>query len=175
MVLPRSPGLKQRVPDPEIPGLPLDNIAKVLQRLDIDRGVTPVAPFFKGGTREAKKRLRRFIEKGLASYDAHRNQPQTDDISHISPYLHFGQISPVYLALKVQEAREGQGADRAAYLEELIVRRELALNFVWYTPDYDRYAALPEWARKTLAEHAEDPRPRCYDRETLEAAQTHDP
>jgi deoxyribodipyrimidine photo-lyase len=175
LVLPRSPGLKQRDPDPGIPGLPLDDIERVLRRLDIDHGVPAVDAFFKGGTREAKKRLRRFVENGLARYDAHRNQPQTDDISHMSPYLHFGQISPVYVALKVREAEEGQGADRAAYLEELIVRRELALNFVWYTPDYDRYAALPEWARKTLAEHAEDPRSRCYDRETLEAAETHDP
>ena len=93
----------------------------------------------------------------------------------MSPYLHFGHISPVYLAAKVREAREGQGIDRAAYLEELIVRRELALNFVWYTPDYDRYACLPDWARKTLAEHAGDDRPRVYDRETLENAATHDP
>ena len=170
LVLPRSPGLQQRVPDPEIPGLSLDNIDEVLGRLNIDRGVGPTTPFFRGGTREAKKRLRHFIENGLAHYDAHRNQPQTDDISHMSPYLHFGQLSPVYLALKVKEAREGQGIDRAAYLEELIVRRELAINYVWYTPDYDRFAALPEWARKTLAEHAADERPRCYDRETLEAA-----
>ena len=175
LVLPRSPALKQRVPDPEIPGLSLEDMADVLSRLDIDRSVAPVTPFFKGGTREAKKRLRRFISDRLARYDDHRNQPQTDDVSHMSPYLHFGQISPVYLALKIKEAREGQGIDRAAYLEELIVRRELAINFVWYTPDYDRYAALPEWARKTLAEHAPDPRPRCYDRETLEAAETPDP
>lgn len=175
LALPHAPGLKQRGSDPEIPGLSLENIEDVLSRLDIDRGVTPVAPFFRGGTREAKKRLRRFIAHGLARYDAHRNQPQTDDISHMSPYLHFGQISPVYLSLRVREAGEEQGIDRAAYLEELIVRRELALNFVWYTSDYDRYACLPDWARKTLAEHAADPRPRCYDRETLEAAKTHDP
>jgi deoxyribodipyrimidine photo-lyase len=76
----------------------------------------------------------------------------------MSPYLHFGQISPVYLALQVRDAQEGQGIDRAAYLEELIVRRELAINFVHYTPDYDRYSCLPDWARKTLAAHAGDRR-----------------
>jgi deoxyribodipyrimidine photo-lyase len=93
----------------------------------------------------------------------------------MSPYLHFGQISPVYLALQVRDAREGQGIDRAAYLEELIVRRELAVNFVYYTPDYDRCSCLPDWARKTLAEHAADRREHLYTREELEAANTHDP
>ena len=175
LTLPRSPSLKHREPDLEIPGLDLTDIERVLKRLNIDRSVGPVNVFFKGGTREAKKHLRRFIETGLRHYNDHRNQPQTDDISHMSPYLHFGHISPVYLALKVRDAREGLGIDRAAYLEELIVRRELALNFVWFTEDYDRYAGLPEWARKTLAEHAGDHRPHRYDREALEAAETHDP
>jgi deoxyribodipyrimidine photo-lyase len=175
LVLPRSPSLRQRAPDMAIPGLDLGDIGRVLRRLDIDRSVPPVDAFFKGGTREAKKHLRRFVEHRLARYSDHRNQPQTDDISHMSPYLHFGHISPVYLALKVRDARQGQGVDRAAYLEELIVRRELALNFVWYTAHYDRFAGLPGWARKTLAEHAGDRRDHCYDREALEAAATHDP
>jgi deoxyribodipyrimidine photo-lyase len=173
--LPRSPRIKHSAAGLRIPGLRLKEPARILRRLDIDRSVPPVDPFFKGGTRQAKKHLRRFIKHHLAHYNDHRNQPQTDDISHMSPYLHFGHISPVYLAAKVREAREGQGIDRAAYLEELIVRRELALNFVWYTPDYDRYTCLPDWARKTLAEHAGDDRDRIYDRETLENADTHDP
>jgi len=175
LTLPRSPSLKHREPDMEIPGLDLTDVESVLGRLDIDRSVPPVSAFFTGGTREAKKHLRQFIEARLARYNDHRNQPQTDDVSHMSPYLHFGHISPVYLALRVREARQGLGIDRAAYLEELIVRRELALNFAWYTEDYDRYAGLPEWARKTLDEHAGDHRPHLYDRETLEAADTHDP
>ena len=160
--------------DIRLEGLDLSDIDTTLAGLDIDRSVGAVTQFFKGGPGQAKKRLRRFIGQHLHQYDTNRNQPQTDDISHMSPYLHFGHISPVYLASKVREAREGQGIDRAAYLEELIVRRELALNFVWYTPDYDRYACLPDWARKTLAEHAGDDRPRLYDRETLENAATHD-
>ncbi len=158
-----------------IEGIALDDIDKVLAGLKVDRRVPPVPMFFKGGTGEAKKRLRRFIRRSLASYDRHRNQPQTDDISHMSPYLHFGQISPIYLALQVRAARQGQGIDRAAYLEELIVRRELAVNFVHYTPDYDRYTCLPDWARKTLAEHAADRREHLYRREELEEARTHDP
>ena len=175
LVLPRSPRPRQSASDLRVTGLSLKHPTRLLRRLNIDRDVSPVGKFFKGGTKEAKKRLRRFIKHHLQYYNDHRNQPQTDDISHMSPYLHFGHISPVYLAIKVREAQSGQGIDRAAYLEELIVRRELALNFVWYTPDYDRYACLPDWARKTLAEHAGDPRPRAYDRETLENAKTHDP
>ncbi len=167
---PRQPSLSLA-----LKGLDLDDIDGVVAGLKINRSVPPVQMFFKGGTGEAKKRLRRFIRHSLVNYDNHRNQPQTDDISHMSPYLHFGQISPVYLALQVRDAREGQGIDRAAYLEELIVRRELAANFVYYTPDYDRYTCLPEWARKTLAEHAADQRENLYTRKELEAAQTHDP
>jgi deoxyribodipyrimidine photo-lyase len=67
------------------------------------------------------------------------------------------------------------GIDRAAYLEELIVRRELAINFVHYTPDYDRYRCLPGWAQKTLDEHAADQREQIYDLNSLAAGETHDP
>ncbi len=159
----------------EIKGIDLSDIHKVLDRLDIDRSVLPVSHLFKGGTAEAKKRLRRFIRRHLCFYETHGNQPQTEDVSYMSPYLHFGQISPVYLALQVRRAHEGQKIDTAAYLEELIVRRELAVNFVYYTSDYDRYTCLPDWARKTLAAHVGDGRDTIYDREELENARTHDP
>ncbi|MCB2147530.1 MAG: deoxyribodipyrimidine photo-lyase [Deltaproteobacteria bacterium] len=155
--------------------LDLGAIDPILEGLAINRTVPAVTPFFKGGPGEAKKRLRRFIARHLHRYEANRNQPQTDDISHMSPYLHFGQISPVFLALQIANAPAGSPADRAAYLEELIVRRELAANFVHYTPDYDQYHCLPAWAQKTLAEHAADRREIIYDRQTLEAANTHDP
>ncbi len=166
---PRKPSLEMA-----LAGVDLTDIERVLSRLNIDRSVSPVPQWFKGGTREAKKKMRRFLSRHLAHYDAHSNQPQTDDTSHMSPYLHFGQISPVYLALQIRKSRHGLGIDRAAYLEQLIVRRELAFNFVYYTQDYDRYACLPEWARKTLAEHARDRRKTVYDRQALESAQTHD-
>ncbi len=156
-------------------GLDLSDVDAVLDGLDLDRSVGPVTRFFRGGPAEAKRRLRAFVEGRLANYDAHRNQPQTDDVSFMSPYLHFGQVSPVHVALRIREAGQGTGADRAAYLEELVVRRELAANFVRYTPDYDRYGALPQWARRTLADHAGDPRDHRYDREALAAGKTHDP
>ena len=125
---------------------------------------------FKGGTAEAKKRLKRFIAESLAVYEEHGNQPQTDDISMLSPYLHFGQISPLYVALEIQKHDP-----QSRFLEQLIVRRELAMNFVWFTPDYDRFSCLPDWAKLTLKNHAKDKREFLYSREQLEQSQTHDP
>ena len=159
-----------------VPDLDLASTAKILAGLDIDRSVAPVPHFFKGGTSEAKRRFARFLEKKIQHYDRHHNQPQTDDISHMSPYLHFGQISPVYLARQVtQLAPKAVGREnRAAYLEELIVRRELAINFAHYAPDYDAFSCIPGWARQTLAEHAKDKRAPRYTAAQLEAADTHD-
>lgn len=156
-------------------GLDLADIDGILEGLDLDRSVPAVTIFFKGGPEEARKHLQAFISHRLARYTRNRNQPQTDDISHMSLYLHFGQISPVALALAIRDASTGGQEDRDAYLEELIVRRELAVNFVHYTPDYDQYTCLPAWARKSLSEHAADKRPVVYDRQALETGQTHDP
>jgi deoxyribodipyrimidine photo-lyase len=175
LVLPHPVRPRKASLEVEVNGIDIVDIERVLAGLKIDRGVPPVSEFFKGGTGEAKKRLRHFIDRHLAHYEANRNQPQTDAISHMSPYLHFGQISPVYLALAVRDAGRGTEADRAAYLEEMIIRRELAVNFVTYTADYDRYSCLPDWARKTLDEHKPDRRDYLYTREVLEAAHTHDP
>ena len=93
----------------------------------------------------------------------------------MSPYLHFGQISPLYLALEVLKKREELQADSAAYLEQLIVRRELAMNFTHFTPDYDTFSCLPHWAKKTLFDHAFDKREHLYSTDELENARTHDP
>jgi deoxyribodipyrimidine photo-lyase len=156
---------------------PLHRPDDLLRRLDIDRSVGPVTDFFKGGTSQAKRRFRDFLQHRLQHYDAHSNQPQTDDVSGMSPYLHFGQISPLYLAMEVMR-RNPSGVGRSnveSYLEELIVRRELAVNFVYYTPDYDDYDCIPAWAKQTLAEHREDKRSHRYSRRQLAAAETHDP
>jgi deoxyribodipyrimidine photo-lyase len=175
LVLQRSRRTRRASKGIDIQGIDLADVDRALSRISVDRSVPAVSQRFRGGTREAKKRLRRFIRRHLSQYDAHSNQPQTDDVSHMSPYLHFGQISPVYVALQVSASREGLGIDRAAYLEQLIVRRELAVNFVYYTDDYDQFTCLPEWARKTLADHARDKRNPVYSRKALETAQTHDP
>ncbi len=152
-------------------GLDLTDMEAVLQNLDIDRSVAPVEEFT-GGTSEARRLLDEFIEQRLDGYDELRNEPALDHVSHMSPYLHFGQISPLTIALEVMR-RPGEGAE--AYLEELIVRRELSMNFVHYNPEYDSFQGLPDWARKTLGEHADDTREVVYSPERLEAAETDDP
>jgi deoxyribodipyrimidine photo-lyase len=166
----------------EHPGKPLEgggldplDIDDLLRPLKIDRSVGPVDAWLRGGTGEALKRFRRFLQKSLVRYQAHHNQPQTDDISAMSPYLHFGQVAPLQLALKLKKAADKEDDNAKAYLEELIVRRELAANYVFFQPDYDRYEGLPAWARKTLSEHAQDERSPAYDLGCLEAAETRDP
>jgi deoxyribodipyrimidine photo-lyase len=93
----------------------------------------------------------------------------------LSPYLHFGQISPVEVATSVAWSERGSAADREAFLEELLVRRELAVNFVHHEPRYDRWAALPDWSRASLERHARDEREHVYGLARLERAATHDP
>ena len=151
--------------------MPID-AAGLLRSLPFDRSAAPVSQFT-GGTREALRRLKRFIKNALAAYDIDRNQPQVDGTSCMSPYLHFGHVSPITVALAIKDA-DAPAAARQAYLEELIVRRELAINFVARNPHYDSLAGCPEWARKTLAEHRADPRPRFYSAAQLEQAETHD-
>ena len=157
-----------------VKGLDIENIDAVLQKLKLDRGVPPVTHFFKGGSLRARQIFKNFVHRRLANYVDNRNQPQTDDISHMSPYLHFGQISPLYLALQINRVDSGLQAARDSFLEELIVRRELAMNFAHYAPYYDSYKCLPNWARQTLAEHQKDARDYVYTRRQLENAQTHD-
>jgi deoxyribodipyrimidine photo-lyase len=95
----------------------------------------------------------------------------------MSSYLHFGQISPLTLALEVKKANRRKVGEQniESFLEELIVRRELAINFAHYTPDYDAYTCIPGWAAKTLADHTGDTRDHLYSKDELAAAKTHDP
>lgn len=153
-------------------GLDVSDVEAVLATLPLDHSVAPVARFT-GGTTAALAVFERFLQQRLRTYAENRNQPQTDDLSYMGMYLHFGQISPLYLALRLQECRDDD--NRAVFLEELLVRRELSMNFVHYTPNYDCYDCVPTWAKKTLDEHRADPRPRVYSREQLEQAKTHDP
>jgi len=144
-----------------------------LASLRIDRTVARVHRF-RGGASQARARLARFLRAGLAGYGSRRVEPGDESGSSLSPYLHFGQISALEIALAVRGSRAGTAEDREAFLEQLVVRRELAVNFVWYAPDYDRYATLPAWARETLAHHCPDGRPHVYTRAELESAATHD-
>jgi deoxyribodipyrimidine photo-lyase len=151
----------------------LTNPAALLAKLRIDHSIAPVRGLC-GGYRQARQRLDDFIAHRLDGYVARRAAPAAAMVSGLSPYLHFGQISPVEIGLAVREAAAAS-ENRLAYLEELTVRRELAINFVNMTPNYDGYDCLPQWARQSLAEHRHDRREHIYDFARLAAADTHDP
>jgi deoxyribodipyrimidine photo-lyase len=153
---------------------PIDDWRDLLDRLGVESGPEPVTHLYTGGTDSARGRLGAFIRHKLDDYDAKRSDPSLDIQSHLSAYLHFGQIGVVEVALAVAGSG-ASAADRDAFLEELIVRRELGINFVWYTPEYASYRALPGWARASLEAHKADKREFIYTAEQLEAAQTHDP
>ena len=128
---------------------------------------------FKGGTNEAKKILNFFIDNHLNHYADDRNQPQLNTISNLSPYLHFGQISSLEIALKILESAASK-EQKDVFLEELIVRRELSMNFCEFNKNYDKLEGLPNWCQQTLQKHAQDKRPFIYTKEQFEKAQTHD-
>ena len=155
----------------DIKSFVISDIDAALKKLKLDRSVKP-SPFFTGGTSHAKKRLKQFIKEKLDDYDTKRNDPLEDCQSNLSPYLHFGQISPLYIALEILKT-DSPGKD--GFLEELIVRRELSHNFLYYNRRYDDYDALPPWALRTLNYHAKDKRDYVYTQAQFENAQTHDP
>ncbi|MGA1840141.1 MAG: deoxyribodipyrimidine photo-lyase [bacterium] len=149
----------------------LMDLKRAIFQLNIDRSVERVETF-SGGTSEAKRHLDEFLKNKLDNFQDLRNDPTVDYLSHLSPYLHFGQISPLFIALKVLRTKS---PGRDAFLEELIIRRELSMNFVFYNDHYDSFNGLPEWAKKTLSKHQNDPREYTYNRDEMENAQTHDP
>jgi deoxyribodipyrimidine photo-lyase len=128
---------------------------------------------WQSGERAAARVLGQFIKTRLASYDKDRNIPTIDGQSELSPYLHFGQLSAERVALAVQASSLPHQA-KEVFLEELIVRRELAENYCFYNPLYDSTEGFPKWARRTLDEHRDDPRPYVYTRKQFELGKTHD-
>jgi deoxyribodipyrimidine photo-lyase len=145
----------------------------LLDRVAVSARVPPVADR-EGGTSAARARLRAFVRHRLHGYASSRNEPARDGTSGLSPYLHFGQVGPREVALAV-EASGAPAEDRQAFLEEFIVRRELAVNFVRFNPRYDRLEGCERWARATLERHRGDERPWLYPASRLESAETHDP
>jgi deoxyribodipyrimidine photo-lyase len=149
----------------------VEDVDKALSKLQIDRTVKKVSTLH-GGTEEARKHLDVFIDEKLEHYAELRNDPALDYLSLMSPYLHFGQISPLFIALRVLRT---QSSGKEAYLEELIVRRELSINFVFYNDRYDSFESVPDWAKKSLKTHQKDKRDYPYTRQELEQGRTHDP
>lgn len=150
--------------------IPHINWQSVHAELRVDRSV-PEVDWKTPGEDAASKTLEWFIRDGLADYPVKRNDPSLDGQSNMSPYLHFGQISAQRIALEIKN----RGIEAPEYLEELIVRRELADNFCLYNAEYDNPAGFPDWAKKTLSIHDKDIRPIIYTLEEFEQAQTDDP
>jgi deoxyribodipyrimidine photo-lyase len=161
----------------ELPFAPLDldaaSLPALLASLPIDHTVGPVAAF-PGGSAEARARLEGFVARRLARYPEQQSHPDDAARSSLSPYLHFGMISPREIALRVRSSTAPL-ASREAFLEQLLVRRTLSFNLARENPSHRSLAALPSWAAQTLARHEGDPRPQLYAREQLEAAATADP
>jgi len=134
----------------------------------------PLLALFSPGEDAARAALEHFISRGLAGYAKNRNDPSLDGQSGLSPWLHFGMV-PAQRAALAAMASTAPSEDKEAFLEELIVRRELSDNFCLHHQEYDSTACYPDWAKKTLASHAADPRPWLYARASLEAGETHDP
>jgi deoxyribodipyrimidine photo-lyase len=150
----------------EIPGL--------IAVCEIDHGVAPSFSY-RGGRSEAERALDRFLDARLRRYAREKNEPAARATSELSPYLHAGYMSSLEVALAVHARSIEDKTASEEFLEELIVRRELAFNFARYARDPQAFAELPEWPRNTLTSHAGDPRDPLHSREQFERAETHDP
>lgn len=149
-------------------------IPALVAACDIDHSVKPSLSF-PGGRLAAERHLRAFLDHRLPRYANERNEPTAHATSNLSPWLHFGHISALEVALAAKMQAEDHGGSAEEFLEELIVRRELAFNHARFAAgDAASLRSLPDWARKTMREHAADPRDPLYTRDEFERALTHD-
>jgi deoxyribodipyrimidine photo-lyase len=137
---------------------------------DVDHDVHPVPDI--GGRDEALRKLERFVSERLEGYDKGRNR-EAERTSELSPYMHFGFVSVHEVARRVLLSG-APGEDIDAFLEQLIIRRELSFNMCHFNPEHESLDCLPDWAKRTLADHAGDRRSPTYSAEQLERAETDD-
>jgi deoxyribodipyrimidine photo-lyase len=149
------------------------NLALLVASCEIDHTIRP-STTFRGGRQAAEKTLRRFLDHRLRRYARDKNEPSAHATSDLSPYLHYGHISSLEVALAARDHAKEHKLIAGEFLEELIVRRELAFNFRRYAERHDTLEALPGWAQKTIAAHRNDTRNPIYTREQFERAATHD-
>jgi deoxyribodipyrimidine photo-lyase len=151
-----------------------EDIRTLVASCDIDHTVPPSLTF-RGGMREAEVRLNAFLDRSLRRYAREKNEPSANATSRLSAYLHFGQISSLDIALAVRQTAERDKLIDTEFLDELIVRRELAFNHARHAGSNPASLdLLPEWAKQTLETHAGDLRSPLYSREEFESARTHD-
>jgi len=168
--------LKKEISESCINKIDLDDLKIILKNMTIDHTVKPSLSFY-GGEQKANEYLSQFIHQKLCLY-LESSSPAVDYCSGLSPYLHFGQISPVYIVKEIEKAiLQNPDLSKAgdAFLEQLIIRRELSMNYIYYNKDYDSFDGMTEpWAYKTMQEHLSDPREYIYTIEELEYGRTHD-
>ena len=166
-VIVRADNLKVNCPDTKV-----ENIAELVKHCAIDHSVKP-SPIYHGGSINAQKRLKHFIKNIFPNYAETRNECSVDGSSRLSPYLHFGFLS-VYEIVEAVENADVPKESKDAFLEELIVRRELSYNFTKFNDKYDSLECLPNWVQETMRKHIDDKRERIYSVEQLEKFQTND-
>jgi deoxyribodipyrimidine photo-lyase len=149
------------------------NIVELVASCEIDHSVRP-STAFRGGRKAAQETLQRFLDHRLRRYARDSNEPSAHATSDLSPYLHYGYLSSLEVALAASEHARRHKLIADEFLEQLIVRRELAFNFVRYACRHDTLDTLPDWARNTIAAHRSDKRDPLYTREQFEQAATHD-
>lgn len=164
------PEIKKQETKQEMPTI---DWIKTYDLISVNHSV-PKVDWIISGEKQAQQALQRFIANTLQHYATDRNDPNKDAQSNLSPYIHFGHISSQRIALKIQSVN-GHTAAKDAYLEELIIRKELSDNYCYYNHNYDSPKGFPDWAIKTLSEHKGDTREYVYTLAEFEQAKTHDP
>ena len=147
------------------------NLSELISRCDIDHSIGPVFDSI-GGSSAGYERWEDFKNNRIKHYARHRNNALRNGVSRMSPYLHYGMVSPFRIAREASNVGN-EGSEK--YLDELLIWRELAYSFCFYREDYDRWSAIPSWAQETLQLHASDSRPQLYDWEHLARGETDDP
>ena len=150
-----------------------ESVAALVADCEIDHSVKP-SPTFTGGSARARKLLSHFLTNHLKHYAVRRNEPAAHATSNLSPYLHFGHISALEVALAVEDYAADHQFSAAEFLDELITWRELALNYARFATHSCRIEDLPEWCLLTMKQHARDKREPCYSAAQFEEAATHD-
>lgn len=135
--------------------------------------LTEFPKYFKNDDNAALNNLRDFIKTKLDNYTQLKHDPNVCATSEMSPYLHFGFVSAQRIAIEVIQSASSR-ENKEAFLEELIVRKELSDNFCLHNEHYRTFDSFPNWAKETLNAHKSDIRTYLYDFDEFEHGKTHD-
>ena len=168
----KTPNLKNKTNKTPYKSLSILNLSNLIKKYNIDLTVKPT--IFIGGESEAIKHLNFFIKNNLGNYNLNRNNTSINVQSNLSPYLHFGHISPVFIALKCLTKYKKQNKNIITFFDELIIFRELAKNYCYFNKNYNKYAGLPNWCIQNFNKTINDKREYVYTKSEFEKAKAHD-